>query len=85
VKGGLGAVLIGYALAFAAAANDRSTALRGRLHPVRTSLGLATAVVGFGVYTLMHVVEPLQDSLDDQVGGRIFTWPTSCGTSSPIW
>lgn len=69
-KGGLGAVLVGYALAFAAASRERSARLRRLLHPVYTPLGLLIAAAGFGLYTFGHGGGGLQRALDDQVAGR---------------
>jgi 4-amino-4-deoxy-L-arabinose transferase-like glycosyltransferase len=71
VKGGLGALLMAYALAFATASRDRVTAWRRLLHPVWTPLGLAIAAAGFGVYAAVHGTAPLRGSLNDQVAGRI--------------
>lgn len=72
-KGGLGPVLVAYAVACAALSRERSRRLRRLLHPVWLPLGLLLGVAGFGVYALGHGAAELQRSVSDQVGGRVRT------------
>ena len=69
-KGGLGLVLLAYAVACAAASRDRAVRLRRLFDPVFLPLGLALAAGGFGVYALVHGPGALAGSVYDQVGGR---------------
>lgn len=69
-KGGLGLVLLAYALAVAAWPRDRAARLRRLADPVFLPLGLLLAVGGFGVFALIHGPEALSGSLYDQMGGQ---------------
>ena len=73
VKGGLGFVLVAYALLWVLCSTNRIARLRRLLHPVFTPVGLLLAAAGFGVYALASSPAGLERSVDDQVGARVAT------------